>query len=163
MRGLKALLLVLGAVAAAFGVAIATAQPQPAANGVFTNDQVAIGQTTFQTICAKCHQPDLRGGSEAPPLAGPTFMSAWRGRTTSDLYTKIQTSMPADNPRTLSDQAVESVVAFILRQNGAPVGNRQLTAATSVPIGQVATGTAPPAGGVQVAAAAAAGPARQPA
>jgi alcohol dehydrogenase (cytochrome c) len=163
MRGLKALFLVSGAAAAAFGVAIATAQPQQAGNGVFTNDQVAIGQTTFQTICAKCHQPDLRGGSEAPPLAGAPFMNAWRGRTTNDLYTKIQTSMPADNPRTLSDQAVESLVAFILRQNGAPAGNQQLTAATSVPIGQIATGAAPPAAAVQAAAATPAGPPRQPA
>src|SRR4051812_34068882 len=163
MRGLKALLLVSGAVAAAFGVAIATAQPQPAANGVFTNDQVAIGQTTFQTICAKCHQPDLRGGAEAPPLAGAGFMNAWRGRTTNDLYTKIQSSMPADNPRTLSDQAVESLVAFILRQNGAPAGARALTVATAIPIGQVATGTAPAQAATQTAAAAPAGAPRLPA
>ena len=118
MRGLKALFLVSGA-AAALGIAIATAQSQPAGNGVYTTDQATIGATAYQTICAKCHQPDLRGGSEAPPLSGASFLSAWRGRTTSDLYTKIATSMPADNPRTLSDQAVGALVAFILRQNGA--------------------------------------------
>src|SRR5437763_1278190 len=163
MRGLKPLLLVSGAAAAALGLSIATAQPQPAGNGVFTADQANIGQVAFQTTCAKCHQPDLSGGAEAPPLAGPQFMSAWRGRTTNELYTKIQSSMPADNPRTLSDQAVESLVAFILRQNGAPAGARALTVATAIPIGQVATGTAPTQGATQAAAAAPAGPPRLPA
>src|SRR4051812_17464464 len=99
MRGLKALLLVSGAAAAAFGIAIATAQPQAPGNAIYTADQATIGATAFQATCAKCHQPDLRGGSEAPPLAGASFMSAWRGRTTNELYTKIATSMPADNPR----------------------------------------------------------------
>src|SRR5215467_5786287 len=104
MRGLKTILYVSGAAAAlgaaAFAaVSLAAAQPAANANGVYTNDQATIGSTTFQTICAKCHQPDLRGGAEAPPLAGPQFIGAWRGRSTSDLYTKIISSMPADNPR----------------------------------------------------------------
>jgi alcohol dehydrogenase (cytochrome c) len=163
MRGTKAFLLACGAATAALGVAIATAQTQPAANGVFTTDQVAVGQTTFQAICAKCHQPNLQGSFEAPQLAGPNFMSAWRGRSTSELYNKIATSMPADNPHSLSEQAVESLVAFILRQNGAPVGATPLTVATSVPIGQVATGTAPAGAAAQVAAAAPAAPPRIPA
>src|SRR5882757_3793318 len=142
MRGLKISLFVSGALAA-LGVAAVTAQSQPAGNGVFTADQATIGSTTFQTICAKCHQGDLRGSSEAPPLAGPEFIGAWRGRSTADLYTKIIGSMPADNPRTLSDQAVGALVAFILRQNGAPAGANELTVATAIPIGQVATGVAP--------------------
>ena len=163
MRGLKTLLLVSGAATAALGIAIATAQPQPAGNGVFTADQANIGQVAFQATCAKCHQADLSGGAEAPPLAGPQFMSAWRGRTTSELYTKIATSMPADNPRTLSDQAVGALVAFILRQNGAPAGAQELKVATAITIGQVATGTAPAQAATQTAAAAPAGAPRLPA
>ena len=163
MRGLKTLLLVSGAAAAALGIAIATAQPQPTGNGVFTTDQANIGQVAFQATCAKCHQADLSGGAEAPPLAGPQFMSAWRGRTTSELYTKIATSMPADNPRTLSDQAVGALVAFILRQNGAAAGAQELTVATAIPLGQVATGTAPARPATQTAAGATAGPPRLPA
>ena len=162
MRGMKALFLVSAAATAALGIAIATAQTPPAGNGVYTAEQATIGQTTFLTVCAKCHQPDLQGSFEAPPLAGGNFMSAWRGRSTSDLFNKIATSMPADNPRSLSEQAVESLVAFILRQNGAPAGPRPLTVATAVPVGQVATGTAPPAATAQVAAAAPAGPTRIP-
>src|SRR5215472_1256051 len=161
MRGLKTFLMVSGVASAALGVAIATAQPQPQGNGVFTADQATIGATTYATVCAKCHQPDMRGGFEAPPLAGNGFLTTWRGRSTSDLYNKIATSMPADNPRSLSEQAVESLVAFILRQNGAPAGQAPLTVATAVPIGQVATGAAPPPPVATAAAAAPAGPPRQ--
>src|SRR4029079_10614744 len=82
MRGLKALLLVSGAATAGLGIAIATAQPQATANGVYTADQATLRANDYHTTCGKCHQPDLRGGSEAPPLSGASFMSAWRGRTT---------------------------------------------------------------------------------
>ena len=119
MRGLKTSLLLAGASALAFGIAITTAQPQPANNSVFTAEQVAIGQAAYQTTCARCHLPDLRGSYEAPPLTGTNFMNAWRGRSTNDLFNKIATSMPADNPGSVPEQAVTSIVAYILRQNGA--------------------------------------------
>ncbi len=154
MRGLKTSLLLAGASALAFGVAITTAQPQPANNSVFTAEQVTIGQAAYQATCARCHQPDLRGSNEAPPLSGVNFMNAWRGRSTNDLFNKIATSMPADNPGSVPEQAVTSIVAFILRQNGAAPGQQAFTARTAVPIGQVAAGGAPPQ---QAAAAAPAG------
>ena len=163
MLQLKRVLLGLGAAAAASGLAITAAQPQNTGGGVYTAEQATVGQTTFQTVCAKCHQADLRGGFEAPPLVGAPFMNAWRGRSTNELYNKIATSMPQDNPRSLSDQAVESLVAFILRANGAPAGATELTVATAVPIGQVATGAAAPPAPTQTATAAPAAPPRQPA
>ncbi|HEX5278602.1 MAG TPA: PQQ-binding-like beta-propeller repeat protein, partial [Micropepsaceae bacterium] len=162
MQRLKTALLGLGVTAAITGLPFAMAQTQNN-NAVYTAEQATIGQTTFQTVCAKCHQADLRGGFEAPPLIGVPFMTAWRGRSTNELYNKIATSMPADNPRSLSDQAVESLVAFILRSNGAPAGATPLTVATAVPIGQVATGAAAPPAQVQTAAAAPAAPPRAPA
>jgi mono/diheme cytochrome c family protein len=76
MRGLKTALLLAGT-AAALGIAITAAQPQPAGNSVFTADQVTIGQTAYQTTCARCHQADLRGSNGAPPLSG-TFINARR-------------------------------------------------------------------------------------
>ncbi len=159
MQRVKTLLLGFTAAAAVSGLSMAVAQNQNAATAIYTAEQATIGQTTYQAVCAKCHQADLHGAFEAPPLAGPAFMAAWRGRTTSELYNKIATSMPQDNPRSLSDQAVESLVAFLLRSNGAPAGNAELTVATAVPIGQVATGvTATPAPAQAAAAAPAAAP-----
>lgn len=113
MRGLKTALLLAGGTLA-FGVAIA-AQQTPQGGGIYTAEQATIGQTAYTTVCAACHRPDMRGGNEAPPLAGPNFMSAWRGRSTNELYNKIATSMPPTAPGTLNEQAVTSIVAFILR------------------------------------------------
>src|SRR5215831_12662942 len=160
MRANKTFLM-LGSGVAALVAAVATAQQQPAGNNVFTAEQVTIGQAAFQTTCARCHQPDLRGSNEAPPLVGANFMAAWRGRSTNDLYTKIRTSMPADNPGSVPDEAAVSIVAFILRQNGGAPGNQPFTVATAVPIGQVATGAAP-APGAAPAQQAAAAPAARP-
>ena len=128
-------------------------QQQPAA-GIYTAEQATIGQTAYATACAGCHRADLSGQFEAPPLAGGNFMNAWRGRSTNDLYTKIATSMPPTAPGSLSEQAVTSIVAFILRSNGAPAGNQAFAANTAIPIGQVATGAAPPPQVAQAAAAA---------
>src|SRR5215471_10525979 len=163
MRGLKTYLLLAGATTAALGIAIASAQ-QPNGNAVYTAEQANIGQTAYNVTCSACHRPDLRGSQEAPPLTGANFINAWRGRSTNELYNKIATSMPPTAPGTVPEQAVTSIVAFILRSNGAPAGAQLFTAATSVPIGQVATGTGPAPQPMQQAAAAPAGPARiQPA
>ena len=160
MRGLKTGLLLAGGTLA-FGAAIA-AQQAPA-QGAYTAEQATIGATAYATACAACHRPDLGGQFEAPPLAGPNFMNAWRGRSTSELYTKIATTMPPTVPGSLGEQAVTSLVAFILRSNGAPAGNQAFAANTAIPIGQIATGAAPPPQATQQAAAAPAAPARQPA
>ncbi len=166
MRAANKMFLMLGSAAAVLAAAVATAQQQPVGNSVFTAEQVTIGNAAFQTTCARCHQADLRGSNEAPPLVGTNFMAAWRGRSTNDLYTKIRTSMPADNPGSVPDEAVTTIVAFILRQNGGVPGNQPYTVATAVPIAQVATGAAPPpaaAGAPQQAAAAPAARPRTPA
>src|SRR5262245_52485563 len=120
MRGLKTALLLAGGTLV-FGVAIA-AQQTPQGGGIYTAEQATIGQTAYATACAACHRPDLSGQFEAPPLAGANFMNAWRGRSTNELYTKIATSMPPTAPGSLSEQAATSLVAFILRSNGAPAG-----------------------------------------
>ena len=163
MRATKAFLFLTAAASAVLGVAIAAAQQQPAGTTVYTAEQATIGQSAFQVTCARCHQPDLRGSNEAPPLAGANFMSAWRGRSTNELFNKIASSMPPDNPRSLPEQAVTSIVAYILRQNGAPAGAQPFTVATAVPIGQVATGAAPPPQTAAAAPAVAAPAARIPA
>jgi alcohol dehydrogenase (cytochrome c) len=161
MRGLKTGLLLAGGTLA-FGVALA-AQQMPQGGGIYTAEQATIGATAYATACAGCHRADLSGQFEAPPLAGANFMNVWRGRSTNDLYTKIATSMPPTAPGSLSEQAVTSLVAFILRSNGAPAGNQAFAANTAIPIGQVATGAAPPPQVAQQAAPAAAPRARQPA
>jgi alcohol dehydrogenase (cytochrome c) len=160
MRGLKTGLLLAGGTLA---VGVALAAQQTPQGGVYTAEQATIGATAYATACAGCHRTDLSGQFEAPPLAGSNFMNVWRGRSTNDLYTKIATSMPPTAPGSLSEQAVTSLVAFILRSNGAPAGNQAFAANTAIPIGQVATGAAPPPQVAQKGTPAPAARARQPA
>src|SRR5215212_742056 len=49
------------------------------AEGVYTEVQAKRGQELYQSTCAGCHGPDLKGMGVNPPLNGPDFDSYWRG------------------------------------------------------------------------------------
>src|ERR1700738_4749205 len=118
---LKAYRFLVSTAVVALLLSVAAAQ-QPATTGPFTAEQAAAGRTAYQANCAACHQPDLRGSNEAPPLAGSNFMNAWRDRTTSDLFDRIRRTMPADSPGSVGEQETVDIVAYILQANGAPAG-----------------------------------------
>jgi PQQ-dependent dehydrogenase (methanol/ethanol family) len=131
--------MVAAALVAAPTVAIILGQtPTPA--GVYTTEQAVAGRRAYEASCASCHQADLAGANEAPPLAGGNFMNTWRGRTTRDLFSYMQTTMPPENPGRLGDQTYLTIVAYILEANGAPAGTQAITPATSAAIGSVVTG-----------------------
>ena len=144
-------------VIAALG-AIRVAGQQAAAP--FTAAQATAGAAAYQTNCATCHQPDLKGSGTAPTLAGPEFIGGWGTRTTRDLLTFIQLTMPPASPGALSAETYADITAFILQSNGARAGTQTLTENARVPINTIANGQ-PTAGGQQAAGqAAAARPAR---
>jgi len=149
--------LVLFAVVSSLAGAILAGQQTPAAP-VFTAAQASAGRGVYDQRCAGCHSPDMQGGNEAPQLAGPSFMSAWRGRTTRELYEFIHTTMPLGAADLSPEQAL-SVTAFILQSNGGKPGAQALAATTAQAIGGVAAGS--PQG--QAAAVAPAGAAQAPA
>jgi alcohol dehydrogenase (cytochrome c) len=135
---------ICGAIAAlGISIVLAAAQ-QPARTGPFTAEQANAGRAIYQSTCAACHLPDMKGSFEAPPLAGANFLNTWRNRPTSDLFTRIRNTMPISNPGSLSDQDAVNLVAYILQANGAIAGTQAMTAETIVPIGAVAMGGAPP-------------------
>ncbi len=119
----------------------AVAGQAPTGSPVTTAAQAEQGRSTFRAQCAACHGRDL-SGSEAPPLAGSGFFSAWKGQSTQYLFKYVQ-EMPPGGPYLTPEQYL-GVVAFILQQNGATAGTQPLTAATDVPIGSIATGERPP-------------------
>src|SRR5271163_3000387 len=55
--------------------------------------QAEAGRALYGARCATCHGVDL-GGSEAPQLSGANFMAAWGTRSSRELITYIQSSMP---------------------------------------------------------------------
>ena len=104
---------------------------------VFTAEQATAGKTAFEKSCAACHMHNLTGDADAPALAGTSFMSAWRTRSTRDLLEYMSTSMPPGSS-SLGAEAYESIAAYVLQSNGAVAGPNPLTTATAVPIGELA-------------------------
>src|SRR2546427_181183 len=109
----------------------------------YTVQQATSGQSVYRESCASCHLPDLGGRNEAPALTGLNFMNAWGARTTSDLLTLIESTMPPGSRGSLGQEAYINLVAFILQANGALSGSQPLTPATRSLIGSVATGRMP--------------------
>lgn len=109
----------------------------------YTGQQAAAGQAAYAQSCAGCHGSTLSGGGEAPPLAGGVFMDSWGSHTTQELFTRTRVSMPPENPNGLSADTYASIVAFLLKANGAPAGSSALTPETNVPIASIANGQAP--------------------
>ena len=141
------------AAVAMLSAAVASGAAAQSADGVYTAAQAATGRAVYEQACARCHQSNLQGSFEAPPLAGESFLQFWGDLSPRDLYERTSSSMPPDEDA-LADEAYVDVVAYLLQANGAPAGDAPLTAATSVAIGAVATGepaaaqaaVAPPAG-----------------
>ncbi|MCY4511169.1 MAG: cytochrome c, partial [Acidobacteria bacterium] len=138
-RRLSAATATLGVAGGLLGPA-AFAAGQPARDGIHTAGQAENGRAVYTRSCAICHRTDLRGNFESPPLAGPNFLSFWGDLTPGELVERIRTTMPPDRPGRLGDETYLDIVAYLLEANGAPAGDQALTAATAVPIGEVATG-----------------------
>lgn len=95
-------------------------------DGVFTADQAAQGKTMFANKCATCHGAELNGGEMAPALAGSMFTSNWSGQSLGDLFTRIHTTMPANDPGSMNNAEVAQVLAYILSFNQFPAGTTPL-------------------------------------
>ena len=137
----------LGWLVAAASTLCALTASLRAAGGPFTAQQAEAGRTLYQSNCSACHRPDLGGLNEAPPLAGDNFMNTWSNLTTRELFNRIRSTMPPTKPGSLEEEDCARLVAFILQSNGAVAGDRPLNSATSIVIGQVATGAALAAAG----------------
>ena len=118
--------------------------------GPFTAAQASAGAVAYQANCAACHQPDLKGQGTAPALAGPEFLGGWGTRTTRDLLTFMQLTMPPASPGALGADVYANITAFVLQSNGARAGNQALTDNARVPIDSIAAGQ-PAAAGAQQA------------
>ena len=133
----------------AFGVAITlgaagawmshAAAQTGTAPGPFTDAQAQAGQPIYRSRCAACHE----GGGETGPLSGASFVNIWSTRSTRDLYSRIKTTMPLNNPGSLTDADAASVVAYVLKSNGAVAGTADFTPATTVAINTILAGAPP--------------------
>ena len=96
--------------------------------GIYTDDQVTRGASTYQTECASCHREDLTGQDMSPSLVGIGFSFKWEGRNLQELYASMRYGMPQSAPGRLSNSAYVDLTAFLLSRNGYPAGNAELSA-----------------------------------
>lgn len=114
-------------------------------DGVFTADQATQGKALYDAKCAMCHGAEMGGAEMAPPLAGGVFMGNWSGQSVGDLFTRIHTTMPANDPGSLSNTDVALAVAYILSYNQFPAGTTALPSDDAA-LGQIMIAADKPAG-----------------
>src|SRR5258708_3692045 len=74
-------------------------------------------------------------------LAGSSFLNVWRNRSARELVVRIATTMPPDDPGSISEQTATNIAAFIRQTNGLPVAagdSDRPTPSTAPPAAQAA-------------------------
>ena len=104
-----------------------SAQPSFAV-GAYTETQAAAGKEAFDLHCSSCHLMSLRGSAHGSELAGPTFMTQWGPRTTTDLFRYNRANMPPGTSGALSEANHLEIIAHILQANGLQAGADELRA-----------------------------------
>jgi quinoprotein glucose dehydrogenase len=103
-------------------------------DGVFTEEQAARGRVQFGEHCAECHGSNLQGG-QAKALSGERFWVDFKESPLDYLLRQISTNMPFSEDGSLagslSASAYADIVAHILKVNGFPAGDRELTRAAT--------------------------------
>src|SRR5690349_24801971 len=104
----------------------AQAQAVSVWDGVYSEAQADRGAAGFAAHCAIWHGASLGGTGEAPALTGPQFLSDFDGLSLGDLFDRIRTTMPQDNPGGLTRDQYADILALLLKSNGLPPGAKEL-------------------------------------
>jgi mono/diheme cytochrome c family protein len=113
-------------------------------SGVYTDAQAKRGEGTANKNCVSCHGSELMGGEAGPTLVGLEFLGNWNSLSLGDLFDRIHATMPADAPGSLSPQDTADVIAYVLKLNKYPAGQKELPNDMSA-LGQVKIEGQPPA------------------
>ena len=97
--------------------------------GVYTLEQARRGEAAYGTRCAVCHLDNLKGSEMAPALVGDSFGNDWDKKSVRALYSRILSTMPADDPASLGEKTVLDIVTYLLEANGFPAGSHPLESA----------------------------------
>ncbi len=97
---------------------------------MYSDEQAARGAQSYQQSCALCHGASLGGLGEAPALVGAQFIGDFNGLTVGDLFERIRTTMPLNNPGGLSREEYAAILAFVLKSNAYKAGPRDLYSRT---------------------------------
>ena len=95
-------------------------------SGVYTEEQAKRGEAVSNKLCTSCHGPELTGGEAGPTLVGLEFLGNWNNLSVADFYDRVQSTMPADAPGTLTPQQTSDVASYVFKLNKFPAGTTEL-------------------------------------
>lgn len=105
--------------------ALAAAQSSPSADSLAkaAARQLDVGEQWFRSACLECHATGN--------LADADFRLQWRGRSAFELFERIRSTMPASKPGSLTQGTYASIVAYLMKVNGMPVGTQRVSTDSS--------------------------------
>ena len=123
---MRALPILLPLTVALAGAALAQDAGKSVWQGIYTTEQAERGAGIYAQRCGACHGAALNGTGEAPALIGGEFVSHWDTMTVGDLFDRVRTTMPQNDPMSLTREEYADVLAFLLKNNGFPTGAQPL-------------------------------------
>ncbi|QHN02567.1 cytochrome c [Granulicella sp. WH15] len=93
---------------------------------LYSTAQSDRGKALYAKQCTSCHSADLGGVGQAPPLVDNEFLSKYTDQPIFVLFNKIQKTMPATAPGSLTPSDTADVLAYILSANSFPAGATDL-------------------------------------
>ena len=97
-----------------------------ASDGIYTTAQAMRGRALYQARCASCHGGALAGEDTNPPLAGGRFLANWSGQSVGALARRIRSTMPLEDPGSLTLRQTTDVVAYMFQANTFRGGKAEL-------------------------------------
>ena len=87
-------------------------------DGVYTVEQATRGERTAYVNCFSCHT--------SADWTSSRFLDPTSDQRLGDLFQMISRQMPMDSPGKLSAGEYADVIAYMLKLQGAPVGEKEL-------------------------------------
>lgn len=111
------------------GTVAAQASDSKIWSGVFAPAQAERGKQVFLSTCTTCHSFDLKGNNgRGPAIVGDPFMANWETENLGNLFARLKSTMPRNNPGSLTDDVYLELLAYVLQENGFPAGTEALKA-----------------------------------
>lgn len=102
-------------------------KPRTVWDGVYTEAQATRATGVFGATCAGCHTLTSDGNR---PLSGESFWQSNTQKSVAELLGYVSKNMPNGNGGSLSPESYNDLVALILKSNGFPAGQTELTPAS---------------------------------
>jgi polar amino acid transport system substrate-binding protein len=100
---------------------------------IYTAAQAGTGAKLSSANCASCHGDQLQG-NVGPALTGPNLVTLAKNTKlkVGDLFGFMALQMPLNAPASLKKDQYAAIMAYILKFNGYPAGQKALTYAAAM-------------------------------